>query len=320
MKKPLTILCSLAVAAAALLSSCTSTDGVRPEDTVPSYVCVEVNSGRVLYASNATQKRPIGMLTNVATACVVTDWVKAADVNLDTLITVPAEATVWPKTNLLKLKAGDKLSIRDALYSTIMWDDSASAVTLAYACGSALSSGNPVGAFVDQMNRLAARLGMHSTYFKGPSGAVVSQSTARDMALLGMYATVNPVLLGVSSRAGETLTVYSPLGSRTQTVRNNNRLLAFSENVDGLKAANSRSAGACLMVTAKRPSIKRPHPVSGVVTTYGQRLMVVMLGMPSSSNRNNTAAKFLRDGWGEWEQWLPTNDLSDSSKFITLPH
>lgn len=320
MKKPLTILCSLAAVSAALLSSCSSDKGVLPEDTTPSYVCVEVNSGRLLYASNATEKRPIGMLANVATGCVVTDWVKASDVNMDTLITVPMEATRWPKTNLLNLKPGEQLSIRDALYSTLMWDDSASAMTLAYACGSQLSKSDPVGAFVEQMNRLAARLGMYSTYFKGPSGAQVSQSTARDMALLGMYATGNPALLGVCSRSGETLTIHSPAGSRTQTVRNNNKLLSYSEHVDGLKAANSRSAGSCLMVTAKRPSVKRPHPQSGQLATFGQRLMVVMLGMPNSSNRNNTAAKFLRDGWAEWEQWLPTNDTKDPSKFITLPH
>lgn len=319
MNKHLTILCSLAVAAAALLSSCSSSEGVLPENTTPSYVCVEVNSGRLLYASNATEKRPIGMLANVATGCVVTDWVKAANVNLDTLITVPAEATRWPKTNLLKLKPGEQLSIRDALYSTLMWDDSASAMTLAYACGSAISHSDPAGAFMNQMNRLAARLGMSSTYFKGPSGAVVSQSTARDMALLGMYATGNPALLGVCSRPSETVTIHSPAGSRAQTVRNNNKLLSFSERVDGIKAANSRSAGSCLIVTATRQSVKRPHPETGVISTYGQRLVVVMLGMPNSSQRNNTAAKFLRDGWDVWEQWLPTNDYKDHSKFITLP-
>lgn len=320
MKKPLTILCSLAAVATTLLSSCTSTEGVLPENTTPSYVCVEVNSGRLLYASNATEKRPIGMLANLATACVVLDWIKAADVNMDTQITVPQEATQWPKTNLLKLKPGETLSIRDALYSTLMWDDSASAMALAYACGAQLSPHDPAGAFVNQMNRLAARLLMHSTYFRGTSGAVVSQSTARDMALLGMYAIGNPQLLGIASRTSETVTINSPAGSRAQQVRNNNRLLAFSEHVDGLKAAHSRSAGSCLMVTAARPSIKRPHPASGVMSTFGQRLLVVELGMPKSSVRDNTAAKFLRDGWGEWERWLPSNDYADHSKFILLPN
>ena len=320
MKKPLTILCSLAAVLTTLLSSCTSTEGVLPENTTPSYVCVEVNSGRLLYASNATEKRPIGMLANLATACVVMDWVKAGDVNLDTQITVPQEATMWPKTNLLKLKAGETLSIRDALYSTLMWDDSASAMTLAYACGAQISPNDPAGAFVNQMNRLAARLTMHSTYFKGTSGAVVSRSTARDMALLGMYAIGNPQLLGIASRTNETVTINSPAGSRAQTVRNNNKLLSFSEHVDGLKAGQSRSAGACLMVTASRPSIKRPHPATGVMSTFGQRLLVVMLGMPNSNTRYNTAAKFLRDGWGEWEAWLPTNDYADHSKFILLPN
>lgn len=321
MKKPLTILSFLAAACSALLtSSCTSTESVRPEETVPSYVCVEVNSGRLLYASNATEKRPVGMLANLATACVVMDWIKAADVNLDTQIPVPQEATLWPKTNLLKLRPGETLSIRDALYSTLMWDDSASAMALAYACGAQLNANDPAGAFVGQMNRLAARLLMHSTYFKGTSGAVISHSTARDMALLGMYAIGNPQLLGITSQRGTIVTVHSPAGDRTQTVRNNNKLLSFSEHVDGLKAGQSRSAGACLMVTAKRVSVKRINPATGKQGTYGQRLLVVMLGMPDSATRYNTAAKFLRDGWDVWEQWLPTNDYTDHSKFILLPN
>ena len=320
MKKHLTILCSLAAACAALLSSCSSTEPTLPADTQPSYVCLEVNSGRVLYASNATEKRPVGMLANLATACVAMDWIKAADVNLDTRITVPQQATLWPKTNLLKLQPGETMSIRDALYSTLMWDDSASAMTLAYACGASLNSNDPAGAFVNQMNHLAARLLMRSTYFKGTSGAVISQSTARDMALLGMYAIGNPALLGITSQPGATVTVHSPAGSRTQTVRNNNKLLSFSEHVDGLKAGQSRSAGACLMVTANRVSVKRINPVTGKQGTYGQRLLVVMLGMPDSSTRYNTAAKFLRDGWDVWEQWLPTNDYTDHSKFIILPN
>lgn len=320
MKKHLTILCTVAAACSALLSSCTSTDGPLPHETQPSYVCVEVNSGRVLYASNATEKRAIGMLSNLATACVAMDWIKAADVNLDTQIQVPVEATRWPKTNLLKLKPGETLSIRDALYSTLMWDDSASAMALAYACGSSLNSSDPAGAFVGQMNRLAARLLMHSTYFKGTSGAVISQSTARDMALLGMYAIGNPQLLGIAQQPGAVVTIHSPAGSRTRTVRNNNKLLSFSEHVDGLKAGQSRSAGACLMVTAKRVSVKRINPATGTQGTYGQRLLVVMLGMPDSQTRYNTAAKFLRDGWDVWEKWLPTNDYTDKTKFILLPN
>ena len=321
MKSPLTIFgACIGLMAALLGSSCSSTEGVLPEETTPSYVCVETNSGRILYAQNATEKRPIGMLTNLATACVAMDWIKSAGVELDRQIPVPAAAVQWPKTNLLKLRPGDTMTIRDALYSTLMWDDSASAMTLAYACGAYLNPHDPAAAFVNQMNRLAARLLMSSTYFKGTSGAVVSQSTARDLALLGMYAIGNADLLAITNQPGTTVTINSATGSRTQLVRNNNRLLALSETVDGLKAGQSRSAGACLMATARRVSVKRINPATGKQATYGQRLLVVMLGMPSSKTRYTTAAHFLRDGWDVWEQWLPTNDYQDKTKFIILPN
>ena len=320
MKKTFTHLCTLGVAISALLSSCSFNEILTPDKTTPSYVALEVNSGRVLYASNSNIKRPIGMLTNLATAVVVMDWIKAYQVDMNRLITVPADAVVWQRTNLLQLRAGDQISVRDALYSALMWDDNVSATTLAYACGSNLSVSNPEGAFIAQMNNLARRLGMTSTVYKGTNGAVNTQSSARDMALLGLYAINDTDLLAITSQTGCIVTIHSPYGNRKQTIRNNNKLLSGSGHVDGLKAGQSRSAGSCLMVTARRASVKRINPATGKQGTFAQRLLVVVLGMPSSNTRYREAARFLRDGWNAWDAWLPTNDYQDKSKFIILPN
>ena len=260
------------------------------------------------------------MLTNLVTAVVVMDWVKAHQVDMNRLITVPAEAVVWQRTNLLRLRAGDYISVRDALYSALMWDDSACATALAHACGQTLSSGNPEGAFITQMNNLARRLGMTSTVFKGTNGAVITQSSARDMALLGMYAINDTDLLAITAQTGCIVTIHTPSGKRSQTIRNNNKLLSGSGHVDGLKVGQSRSAGSCLMVTARRASVKRLNPATGKQATFPQRLLVVMLGMPSSASRYQEAARFLRDGWNAWDAWLPSNDYKDRSKFIILPN
>ena len=251
MNKALTYLCTLGAAVSSLLTSCSFDSILTPEKTTPSYVAMEVNSGRVLYSSNSNIKRPIGMLANLATAVVVMDWIKAQQVDMNRLITVPAQATVWQRTNLLNLRAGDYISVRDALYSALMWDDSTCATALACACGETLSSGNPEGAFIAQMNNLARRLGMTSTVFKGTNGAVITQSSARDMALLGMYAINDPDLLAITAQTGCVVTIHTPTGARRQTIRNNNKLLSGSGHVDGLKVGQSRSAGNCLMVTAR---------------------------------------------------------------------
>ena len=320
MNKVLTYLCTLGAAVCGLFSSCTYQRIITPEQTTPSYVTLEVNSGRVLYSSNSNLKRPIGMLTNLATAVVVMDWVNAHGVDMNRLITVPAQAVMWQRTNLLRLRAGDSISVRDALYSALMWDDSACATTLAYACGSVLSSRNPENAFIAQMNNLARRLGMTSTVFKGTNGAVITQSSARDMALLGMYAINDTNLLAITAQTGCIVTIHSPSGNRRQTIRNNNKLLSGSGHVDGLKVGQSRSAGSCLMVTARRASVKRVNPATGKEATFPQRLLIVMLGMPSSNSRYQEASRFLRDGWNAWDAWLPSNDYKDRSKFITLPN
>lgn len=319
MKNILKSFCLLAAAVGSVLqNSCTGY--VTPDQTTPSYVALEVHSGRILYSSNANERRPIGMLSNLATATVVLDWVRAHNVDLNRMITVPQEAVRWQRTNLLKLRPGESLTLRDALYSALLWDDSACATTAAFACGQVLSESDPEGAFISEMNKLALRLGMTSTRFKGSNGAVITQSTARDMALLGMYALTKPEMLAITSQCYVTANVYSPQGVRTATIRNNNRLLPSANSVDGLKVARSRSAGSCLMVTNSRASVKRTNPTNGQPGTYGQRLLVVMLGMPDGSVRDRTAAKFLANGWDAWDAWLPTNDYQDRSKFIILPN
>lgn len=321
MNKALTYLCALGAAACSLLTSCSSDAILTPDKTPPSYVALEVHSGRVLYSMNSNVKRPISMLTNLATAVVVLDWVKSHKVDLNRLITVPAAATVWQRTNQLSLRPGDSISVRDALYTTLMRDDSTCATTLAYACGSSLSSTNPELAFVAQMNNLARSLGMTSTVFKGSNGAVITQSSARDLALLGMYAVNDTSLLSITSQEGCIVTIHSPMGTRRQPFRNNNQLVGRnSAHVDGLKAGQSRSAGNCLIATSHRASVKRVNPATGKNATYAQRLLVVILGMPSSRARYDMAANFLRNGWNAWDRWLPTNDYMDRSKFIILPN
>ena len=312
MKNITNIMAGAGVALCALLTSCSSDDAGNP--STPSYIALETNSGRILFSSNTNAKRPIGMLANMANAAVAMDWIETQNIDRNRQITVPREAVRWPHTNLLGLQVGDTISIRDALYATVLTDDSAAAATLAHACGEALSPNAPESAFISQMNKLARSLGMFTTYFKGTNGAVVSQSSARDMALLAMYVTTNQSLLAICSMPSVTVTVN---GTRRVTIHNGNKLL--SSSVDGIKVARSKSAGACVMATSRRSSVRRTNPSTGGQSVYAQRLVTVILGEPSSQQRYNMAARFLRDGWEEWEKWLPTNDIQDRKKFLLLP-
>ncbi len=320
MKKASSYLAGLAVAFSAAVCSCTQVPA-DPATMPVSYVAMETFSGRILYASNSDMRRPIGMLTNIATAVVAIDWIEAHSIPMDQVLTVPVAAAQWPRTNLMKLRPGDRISLRDALHSTIMWDDSACAATLAHACGLSLSSSDPDGAFVAQMNKLASTLGMAATRFKGTNGAVISNSTARDMALLSMYAIERPLFQSISAKRNYIATIESAMGGARQArITNSNLMLSASEGVDGVRAARSASAGSCLAVSVKRPSVKRIHPHTGKPATYPQRLLVIILGAHSPQERYTMAGNFLRDGWSAWDTWQQSNDFSEPAKFINLPH
>ena len=272
-----------ALLAGLLVTSCSDLDPTPapPAERMPSYLAIETYSGRILYTGNPNERRPIGMLTNIATALVVLDWVNARGVNMDKQLTVPKEACRWPQTNLLKLKPGDTISLRDALHSTIMWDDSACAATLAHACGATINASDPEGAFVTQMNQMGRAIGMKSTRFKGSSGAVVTQSDTHDMAKLGMYAMQKPGFRSICSQRSYVATVNH---TRTVTIINSNQMLSYS-SVDGVRAARSASAGACLLAA---PSYRHPRgahiaePLQGG-QPFAARLLENMGGLAEDS-------------------------------------
>lgn len=320
MSIPLPLRAALLALVTGILGSCTGIEPPVPAQSTPSYVAMEAFSGRVLFSQAANERRPIGMLANVATAIVVLDWIEQQSVSMNTMLTVPTEVLAAPRTNLLKLQPGDRISLRDALYSTLLWDDSGSAITLAHACGSVLNPADPIGAFTAQMNALCRNtLGMKSTYFKGPSGNVISQSSARDMVLLSLYAVDNATLRAICSQRSAAISVAHSDGmTTTRTVQNSNRLINLGDSVEGVKAARSASAGSCLMASVRRASVKRLNPTSGKMSTYPQRMILIMLGMHSPNQRYELAHRLLRDGWIAWENWQTTSDMTDLQKFIIL--
>ena len=75
----------------------------------------------------------------------------------------------------MKLQAGDRIMMRDALYAMMLSSDNLAALTVANHVGQQLlisraKRGEPVREFVDEMNRLAKGLGMKHTRFANPHG------------------------------------------------------------------------------------------------------------------------------------------------------
>ena len=103
-------------------------------------------------------------------------------------------------------------------------------------------------AFVQLMNREAARLGMKDTHFMNATGLPDAQhySTARDL-----YAARRRADPRLSRRVRAATTRMKEFRYNNITQPNRNRLLWLDPTVDGVKTGHTEAAGYCLIASAQ---------------------------------------------------------------------
>ena len=274
-----------------------------------SVMVVEAYSGKVLIAANASTKRPIASLTKIATGAVAVDWANATGADLGTLqITVPQTVTLVGGPNPMNLQPGDRLTMRDALYSALLGSDNLAALTIADHVGRELltrrgSTGDPVGEFVGEMNRLARGLGMTQTRFANPHGlerkGTRAFSTAADVARVSIYAMRRNAFSFIVRQPERQISVTGAAGKRSYHLRNSNELIG-EPGVLGVKTGTTQAAGPCLAACMELDPIVRQKP-DGSKGATPRRLVVVVLNNPDRFNR---ARELIRQGWAVYDPWL----------------
>lgn len=270
---------------------------------------IEAYSGKVLVASNAAAKRPIASLTKIATGIVAVDWATATGSDISSLrISVPETAALVGGPNPMNLQPGDRITMRDALYAALLGSDNLAAFTLADHVGRELlsrrgKSGDPVGEFVGEMNRLAKSLGMTQTRFANPHGlerrGTKAYSTAADVARLSIYAMRRNAFTFIARQKERQIAVHGTSGSRSYAIRNTNEL-AGETGVLGVKTGTSSAAGSCVSVCMERDPLVRTKP-DGSKGATPRRLIVVVLNNPDRFSR---ARSLIRQGWAVYDPWL----------------
>ena len=111
-------------------------------------------------------------------------------------------------------------------------------------------------AFVAEMNRRAASLGMNNTHFVTPSGLDAEEhySTAYDMALLARAALQNPLFAGIAASRRMTVSYGQPPYARS--LLNHNRLLSLYGDAIGVKTGFTKKAGRCLVSAAEKDGVR----------------------------------------------------------------
>jgi D-alanyl-D-alanine carboxypeptidase (penicillin-binding protein 5/6) len=245
--------------------------GTAPRIDSPAAVLVSLKTGHILFEHNAKQRMRMASTTKIMTAVLV---LEKMDLAAKVTISAKAAATYEPKYWVRK---GDVFTVDELLYALLLRSANAAAVALAEAC-----SGS-VDAFVQEMNRKAAELGMHDTHFTNPHGLDDDghYSTAADMAVLGRYAMQDERFRKyVATREYELeLPGRGPL-----LLTNTNKLLHEYPWVIGVKTGLTPKAEQCLVAAGRRDGVE---------------VLSVVLGQPVSDLCFQESKQLLEYGFGQ---------------------
>ncbi|MGE3307014.1 MAG: D-alanyl-D-alanine carboxypeptidase family protein, partial [Rhizobiaceae bacterium] len=231
---------------------------------------VDVATGRVLHDEAGGQPWFPASTTKLMTALLAFEALESGKVTMQTPVVLSKNA-LNQSFLVTNLKLGATMTLEDALYAAI----AASANEIAVAIGETISGSE--AAFVASMNDAAARLGMTATTFRNPSGLFdrKHQSTARDLALLGMEIAARYPQYERFFETGRVIVGGKQIDS-------NNVLLTRYPGTLGMKTGFVCSAGRNIVALAEHE---------------GRRVMVVLLGATTERERNERAAKFFTEAF-----------------------
>lgn len=261
----------LLVAAALLLAAPGAAAAACPQISAPAAIVVDAGTGEVLCERNADDARPIASTTKLMTALLVLERAELSDV------VRAGRYRGSAVESRLGLREGERMSVADLLRGLLIVSANDAAVTLAeHVSGSR-------AAFVRDMNRRAAELGLDATSFANPIGLdeAGNHSTARDLARLTQKLREFRFFRQVS----DTRTTTLKSGARPRTITNRNRLVLEVPYVNGVKTGRTQGAGWVLIGSATRRRVT---------------LVSVVLGTGSENARQVDTMQLLKFGFGRY--------------------
>jgi D-alanyl-D-alanine carboxypeptidase len=238
--------------------------------TAAANILVDVETGKVLHAENATYPWYPASVTKLMTTYVTLQAVKQGRITLDSLFTVSRNAMAQAPTKM-GFPVGMQVTVDNALKMLLVKSANDMAVLLAEGVDGSIEN------FADDMTQTAHRLGMSQSNFVNPNGLPADGqiTSARDLAILARalihdfpeydyYWHIPAIKFG------------------RRVVRNYNKLIGRYPGADGMKTGFICASGFNLVATATRGN---------------KRLIAVVLGAPSSAARAVKAAELLESGF-----------------------
>src|SRR6266536_1240658 len=166
------------ISTAAVLAAASAVLAVHSA-SAEALLLVEVDTGKVLHAENATYPWYPASVTKLMTAYVTLRAVKEGRIALDSLINVTDNAVAQQPTKM-GFRAGTQVTVDNALKMMMVKSANDMAVTLAEGVGGSIDG------FSAMMNQTAQKLGMTQTSHVNPNGLPADGqiTSARDLAIL----------------------------------------------------------------------------------------------------------------------------------------
>jgi len=267
---------------------------VRAEDNLPAppqvpvraYVLEDFHSGEILAQDNADARMEPASITKLMTGYIVYKYLQEGRIKLTDPVSISEKA--WrAEGSRMFVQVGSKIPLEDLIMGMDIQSGNDATIALAeYVAGTE-------EAFVELMNKEAARLGMNNTHFTNSPGLPNPNhyTTARDIATL---------LRAIIKQFPEDYKRYSVREYTYNNIRqqNRNRLLDLDNSVDGGKTGHTSSAGYCLAASAKRGDM---------------RLISVVLGTKLEKQRVSATQALLNYGFTFYE----TQPVYEADKPLT---
>ena len=243
---------------------------------------IDAKTGDVLIERDATEPWYPASLTKLVTVYTALTAVREGRITLDTPLLVSRRAASMPPSKM-GFRPGTEVTLDNALKMLMVKSANDLAITIAEGVGGSVES------FADQMNKVAAKIGMRESHFVNPNGlhADGHYSSARDMAVVGMALyrdfPEHSDLYGIGAFR---------LGS--MIVPTHNGLMGRYPGAEGMKTGFTCPAGLNVVASATRG---------------GRRLIAVVLGYPSAKERTIEAAKILDAGFATGSTGRKVTDL-----------
>jgi serine-type D-Ala-D-Ala carboxypeptidase (penicillin-binding protein 5/6) len=240
----------------------------------------DADSGRVLMAYNADMEWPPASMAKMMLLLVAQEQINSGRFRGDDPVRI-SERAAHTGGSRVGLKEGDVYPLRELMKAALVKSANDAAVAVAEKVGGS------VEATVRMMNHRAQELGMTHTEYQTVDGLPprpthdADRTTAYDLATVGRAIIRETNLLMWSSQE------HMDFDNGVAILNNTNHLIGHFEGCDGLKTGFTFQAGFNVTATAKRGDM---------------RLIAVILGAPSNSQRFAQAAKVLEWGFEQYTE------------------